>query len=104
MEVGQDEGNRPAPADRLVDAQGRPYFLWDADMTLDEFQRRLSDPDPEVRGYLAGKLMRQARVADVERFVSLTEARSLWPYLCRYLGSTREAWRTRLSIGTNDGS
>jgi hypothetical protein len=27
----------PTPPDRLVDPQGRPYVLWDVDMTLAEF-------------------------------------------------------------------
>ena len=31
----------PTPARLLVDEKGRPYFLWDVDMTLAEFQRRL---------------------------------------------------------------
>ncbi len=92
----------PTREEELVDPQGRPYFLWDADMTLREFRRGLLDPDPEVRGYLAGKLMRQARTADVERFLSLDEARSLWPYLSRYLGSTRAMWRERLGLATAD--
>jgi len=41
----------PTPLDRLVDANGRPYFLWDEDLTLDMFRDRLIDPDPEVRAY-----------------------------------------------------
>ncbi len=34
--------------DRLVDSRGRPYFLWDEDMTLDQFRARLRDDDPAV--------------------------------------------------------
>jgi len=41
----------PTPPERLVDANGRPYFLWDEDLTLDAFRCRLADPDPEVRAY-----------------------------------------------------
>ena len=82
----------PTPPDRLVDAEGRPYFLWDSPMTLDEFRARLADPDPEVRAYLVGKLMRQAKPDDVFTFVSAREIRALWPLLTRYLGATREFW------------
>ena len=96
-EVGNANG--PTPEDQLVDRQGRPYFLWDVEMTLEEFRTGLRDPDPEVRAYLAGKLMRQARVGDVDRFLSTADARSLWPLLSRYLGRTREAWRVRLGVG-----
>jgi hypothetical protein len=39
----------PTPPDRMVDANGRPYFLWDEDLTLDKFRVRLVDPDLEVR-------------------------------------------------------
>jgi hypothetical protein len=77
----------------MVDAAGRPYFLWDVDMTLDEFRRRLADPDPDVRGYLVGKLMRQAKPDDVFEFVRLADIVTLWPRLERYLGKTRDMWR-----------
>lgn len=82
----------PTPADRLVDAQGRPYFLWDCEMTLDELRARLADPDPEVRAYLIGKLMRQAKPDDVFTFVSAREIRALWSRLERHLGKTRPFW------------
>ena len=49
----------PTPREKLLDSQGRPYFLWDCDMTADEFQRGLGNPDPNVRAYLVAKLMRQ---------------------------------------------
>ena len=88
----------PTPDSDLVDREGRPYFLWDVDMTLEQFLQGLSDPDPEVRAYLAGKLMRQSRVADVGRFISVDDARAMWPRISRYLGRTREAWRARLDI------
>jgi hypothetical protein len=80
------------PPERLVDARGRPYFLWDCDLTITEFRERLEDPDPEVRAYLVGKLMRQAKPDDVFLFVRPREIRELWPRLTRYLGRTREFW------------
>jgi hypothetical protein len=82
----------PTPFDRLVDKQGRPYFLWDSDMTLEEFKRGLNDPDPEVRAYLMGKLMRQAKPDDVFTFASPREIRALWTRLERYLGESRAFW------------
>jgi len=39
----------PTPYDRMVDRQGRPYFLWDVEMTLEEFERSLRDSDPAAR-------------------------------------------------------
>jgi len=82
----------PTPRERLVDGQGRPYFLWDCDLTLVQFERGLDDPDPEVRAYLLGKLMRQAKPDDVFQFVTPRVIRELWPRLLKYLGHTREFW------------
>ena len=82
----------PTSPDRLTDRQGHPYFLWDSEMTLDEFRRGLQDPNPEVRAYLVGKLMRQAKPDDVFTFISTVEIRALWPRLERYLGQAREFW------------
>jgi hypothetical protein len=83
----------PTPLDRMVDGRGRPYFLWDVDMTLQDFERRLRDGDAPTRGYLVGKLMRQARPDDVFTFVTRDEIETLWPELERYLGRTRAFWR-----------
>jgi hypothetical protein len=82
----------PTPPDRLVDARNRPYFLWDTELTIDEFRARLRDPDPEVRAYFIGKLMRQAKPDDVFSFTTLAEIQSHRPALERYLGNTREFW------------
>ena len=90
--------------ERLVDARGRPYFLWDTEMTLAVFEEKLRDPDVEARAYLVGKLMRQAKPDDVFRFVSMSQVDELWPHLTRYLGKSlpfwtfiHEAWKARRS-------
>ena len=83
----------PTPVHRLTDARGRPYFLWDDDLTLDAFRAKLHDPDTEVRAYFVGKLMRQAKPDDVFSFVTLDEIGMLWGRVERYLGNTREFWR-----------
>ena len=80
------------PRERMTDVLGRPYFLWDCDLTLDGFESLLRDPDPEVRAYNLGRLMRQARPDDVFSFVTLREIRTAWPLLQRYLGRTRAFW------------
>ncbi len=82
----------PTPDWILTDRANRPYFLWDCDLTLDEFRRGLEEPDIDVRAYLVGKLMRQAKPDDVFAFVSPRTIRELWPRLQRHLGSTREFW------------
>ncbi len=82
----------PTPPEALTDAEGRPYFLWDCDLTVAQLQERLVDPDPEVRAYFVAKLMRQAKPDDVFQFVRLATIRELWPRLTRYLGQSRPFW------------
>ncbi|MFL5261546.1 MAG: hypothetical protein ACJ79L_03945 [Anaeromyxobacteraceae bacterium] len=93
----------PTPPARMIDGQGRPYFLWDDDMTLDSFRARLRDADTEARAYLVGKLMRQAKPDDVFEFVRLDEIVALWPNLERYLGRSRPMWRWLLDVWTEPG-
>lgn len=82
----------PTRPDLLVDSNGRPYFLWDSDMTLEAFEAGLRSPSRQVRAYLIGKLMRQAKPDDVFRFVRLAEVEDLWPDLEKFLGKTRDFW------------
>ncbi len=55
----------PTPPDKLCDARGRPYFLWDCDVTLEAWRALTHDPDPDVRAYWIGAAMRQAKPDDV---------------------------------------
>ena len=82
----------PTSRELLLDPQGRPYFLWDLDIDLAAFERLLRHPDPEVRAYFVGKLMRQAKPDDVFQFVTRATIRELWPRVQRYLGRSREFW------------
>lgn len=83
----------PTPAHLLVDAQNRPYFLWDSDIDLPRFRELLADPDEDVRAYFLGKLMRQAKPDDVFQFATVATLRETWPRLERYLGDKRDFWR-----------
>lgn len=83
----------PTPPERMVDSAGRPYFLWDDDISMEAFRAHLRDPDPEVRAYFTGKLMRQAKPDDVFSFVTVKEIEAQWDLIERYLGKTREFWR-----------
>ena len=62
-------------------------------MTLDEFRERLHDPDPAVRAYLVGKLMRQAKPDDVLTIIEIDCIKALWPLVQKHLGNSREFWR-----------
>ena len=82
----------PTLPDRMVDARGRPYFLWDVDMTLDELTRQLAEADLPVRAYLTGKVMRQAKPDDALQFISAQQMADLWPHLEKHLGNKRDFW------------
>jgi hypothetical protein len=76
--------------------------LWDEDVTIDQFRARLRDPDPAVRAYFLGKLMRQAKPDDVFTFVTLSELEEQLAAVEPYLGRSRpfwlwviESWRTK---------
>jgi len=84
---------QPTPEHLLTDSEGRPYFLWDCEMTVEELRAGLLDPDRRVRAYLAGKVMRQAKPDDVFQFLSLQSIADLWPDLQRYLGTALPFWR-----------
>lgn len=76
----------------MLDREGRPYFLWDCELTLDDFLLVLHDQNPVVRAYWIGKLMRQAKPDDVFQFVTVEEIEAHWTLLERYLGKSREFW------------
>lgn len=87
----------PTPPDQLCDAQGRPYFLWDLDMTLERFRELLDQGDDDQRAWLLGKLMRQAKPDDVFSFVPAARLRAELPAVSRYLGRTRRFWEWLLT-------
>lgn len=88
----------PTRADRLLDPQGRPYFLWDCEWTDAEFRQLLGSAEPDVRGALLGKLLRQAKPDDVFLYTTEAEIRAHWDRVEPHLGRTREFWRWLLGV------
>ena len=82
----------PTPPEHLLDQQGRPYFLWDCDVDVEGLRERLRDPDPVVRGYWMGKVMRQAKPDDVFTFLSWADVVRDWDLLFKHLGLSRPMW------------
>jgi hypothetical protein len=83
----------PTPEERLCDAQGRPYFLWDCDVSYADFRAHLAADDDDRRAYWLAKLMRQAKPDDAIVIAGPDEMRRLWPRLERSLGRKREFWQ-----------
>lgn len=82
----------PTASEQLVDAQGRPTFLWDCELTLSELRNRLASRDTDERAYWVGKTMRQARPDDALVLIDPEDMARLWPQLERFLGATRAFW------------
>ncbi len=82
----------PGRTRTILDAQGRPYFLWDRDLTDEQFRAHLADSDPQVRLVALGVIMRQARPEDVFLYVSEAEVRASWDQVQPFLGRSRAFW------------
>lgn len=82
----------PTPPSKLCDEAGRPYFLWDSDVTLAELLGHLGADSDDRRVYWLAKLMRQAKPDDAIVIAGPDEMRRLWPRLERSLGDARAFW------------
>ena len=88
----------PPTSKTLQDPAARPYFLWWTDATVADLRTRLRDPDPAVRAYWLGALLREANSRDVWLFTSRDEIIALWPDLLRHLGRRRSMWAWLLGL------
>lgn len=83
----------PTPRDRLVDADGRPYFVWDVDLTLEGWLQRIRSDDPDEAAYWLARALRDAKPDDVLEFVDWPDIARAWPRAARYVGEKRPFWR-----------
>lgn len=81
----------------------RPYFLWDEDLSIDEFREILVAGVESERLRLLGKLLREARDTDVWHFVTPQEVARLLPALGRRLGRRRPFWEFLIEGWKRDG-
>ena len=88
----------PPTSPSLSEDAARPYFLWWTDATVADLRRHLADPDPEVRAYWMGALLREANTRDVWVFVTPDAIRESWDRLVRYLGRSRRMWAYLLQL------
>ncbi len=87
----------PTPADRRLDPEGRPYFLWDCDLTEAGLRELLAQEDEELKAVLLAKVMRQAKPDDVFLYASEAEIRRHWAAILPHLGKTRAFWEWLLA-------
>jgi hypothetical protein len=88
----------PPTSPELLTASARPYFVWWADVTVEEFRRYLEDADPERRAYWMAALLREANTRDVWLFLTPDQIRAEWPRLIRHLGRSKEMWAYLLGM------
>jgi hypothetical protein len=88
----------PPTSAALADDRTRPYFLWWTTATVRDLRRFLEDPDPDVRAYWLGALLREANTRDVWLFVTPGHIRASWDRLQRHLGRSREMWAYLLEL------
>ena len=87
----------------MREADRRPYFLWDEDVTIAELRAALARPDGPERDRWLGKLLREARDVDVWHFVSPEEVARALPRLGRRLGRRRRFWEFLIGGWRDDG-
>lgn len=88
----------PPTSPSLMDDTCRPYFLWWTTATVRELRAHLVDPDPDVRAYWIGALLREANTRDVWLFVTPDVIRASWERLQRHLGRSRAMWAYLLGL------
>ena len=74
------------------DGRQVPYFLWDRDVSVEEFRAILSDPDNPGYVPMLALLLREARPRDVWAFVSPHDVTAAWDDVVTRLGRRREFW------------
>jgi len=70
-----------------------PYFIWDVEVTWDEFVRLLHDPDPDTADYWLARGLRDAKPDDIVELVDFGRIAEAWPRIAHRLGRRREFWR-----------
>lgn len=93
---------RPLTVD-LNAREGRPYFLWDEDISVGELRQVLEDGSEYERVRLVGKMLREARDIDVWEFMTPAQVAEMLPKVGRRLGRRAGFWRFLIDGWRADG-
>ena len=93
---------RPLTVD-LTQAERRPYFLWDEDVSIAELRAILHGPAGPLRDRALAKMLREARDIDVWTFVTPAEVAEALPRIERRLGRRAAFWRFLIDGWKKDG-
>ena len=80
------------PADQVCDASGRPYFLWDVQLSLRDDLSKVNGSDEAEAGYWLARALRDAKPDDVLEWVDWATIARLWPHSRRHVGRRRAFW------------
>lgn len=94
--------NRPLSTN-LEDADARPYFLWDEDVSVSELREHLASDDVRLRGLWQARVMREARYQDVWKFLRLHDVLRDFDCIDPHLGRTRAFWNWLIDGWQKDG-
>jgi hypothetical protein len=87
----------------IEDADARPYFLWDEDVSVGELRRHLASEDARLRGLWQARVMREARYQDVWKFLRLRDVLSNFERIEPHLGRMRAFWNWLIDGWRKDG-
>lgn len=87
----------------LDDPDAQPYFIWDVPITVAELRQRLRHHDPAERALWMGRVLREARYADVWKFLDVHEVDAQFDRISKHLGRSRAFWEWLLEGWRQDG-
>ena len=83
--------------------EGRPWFIWDLEITDEGLRARLRESDPDTRAQWQARVMREARYGEVWSYLTLEDVLRDWTAIRLHLGRKREFWEFLLDGGRADG-
>lgn len=82
----------PTPPEHLTDARGRPYFLWDVELTLEDWQAKLRSEDADEAAYWLARALRDAKPDDAVVLAGWPTIARLWDRAAPHVGRRRDFW------------
>lgn len=76
---------------------GKPYYLWDYDLTEDDVRRILRGENQTDKIWILSRILESARFEDVWKYTSLSDVRSMMPVL-KIKKPIRQAWERALAV------
>ncbi|MHB2020007.1 MAG: hypothetical protein ACYCW6_23970 [Candidatus Xenobia bacterium] len=92
----------------MDDPDARPYFLWSENITVARLRDILRGSEgPYLQEVYAGRILREARLHEVWKFLTPQDVVEFWPRVEKHLGRYRGFWeyllRTWRQHGLLDG-